>query len=114
MTEANAIRLTEKAAERIRSFLSGEEVPPLRFTLVRTPCMGGRGHAYDLRVAEDRREDDVVAESRGIAFLLSPATLDRMRGVEVDYVETLQESGFAVDNPNAVGKCPCGHHDLFA
>jgi len=115
MTEAPAIQLTEKAAERIRGFLADRtEVPPLRFALVRSHCMGGRGHAYDLRVAEDRAADDVVVESRGITFVVSPASADRLRGVELDFVETLQESGFAVNNPNAVGKCPCGHHDLFA
>ena len=114
MTEAY-VALTEKAADRIKSFLAEKpEVPPLRLTLMRTHCMGGRGHAYDLRVAEERKGDDVVVESRGITVLLSPASADRLRGVEVDFVETLQESGFAVNNPNAVGKCPCGHHDLFA
>jgi len=115
MTEAPPIELTEKAAERIRGFLAGEpEVPPLRLSLVRSHCMGGRGHAYDLHVADDRREDDVVVESRGITLVLSPTSVDRLRGVQLDFVEKLQESGFAVNNPNAIGKCPCGHHDLFA
>ena len=114
MTGTPTVQLTEKAAERIRGFLADRpELPPLRFTLVRTHCMGGRGHAYDLRVAEARKDDDVVEEARGITFLLEPTSVDRLRGVDVDFVETLQESGFAVNNPNAVGKCPCGHHDLF-
>jgi iron-sulfur cluster assembly protein len=27
----------------------------------------------------------------------------------VDYLETIQESGFKIDNPNAVASCGCGH-----
>ena len=30
------------------------------------------------------------------------------RGASVDYLETIQESGFKIDNPNAVSSCGCG------
>jgi iron-sulfur cluster assembly protein len=29
--------------------------------------------------------------------------------VRIDYVETLQGSGFAIENPNAVRSCGCGN-----
>ena len=31
------------------------------------------------------------------------------RGAQVDYLETIQESGFKIENPNAVASCGCGH-----
>jgi iron-sulfur cluster assembly protein len=30
-------------------------------------------------------------------------------GAQVDYLETIQESGFKIENPNAVASCGCGH-----
>ena len=31
------------------------------------------------------------------------------RGAKIDYLNGLQESGFKIDNPNAVSSCGCGH-----
>jgi len=36
-----------------------------------------------------------------------------LKGAEPDYLETLKEAGFKVNNPNITAKCPCGHHDIF-
>jgi iron-sulfur cluster assembly accessory protein len=30
-------------------------------------------------------------------------------GASVDFVESIQESGFKIENPNASGSCGCGH-----
>ena len=115
MSEPGVVQLTEKAAEHIRTFLADRpELPPLRLAVVRTHCMQRRGYAYDLRVADDRGDQDVVAESRGVTFLMDPESARLARGVRLDFLETEFGSSFDVRNPNAVGKCPCGHHDLFA
>ena len=115
MSEPALIQLTERAADHVKSVLADRpEMPPLRLRVVRTHCMGGRGHAYDLRIAEDRLEADIRAESRGVTFLVDPESAQLVRGIELDFVQAELSSGFALNNPNAVGKCPCGHHDLFA
>jgi iron-sulfur cluster assembly protein len=31
-----------------------------------------------------------------------------MKGTEIDYLETLQQSGFKINNPNAKASCGCG------
>jgi iron-sulfur cluster assembly protein len=114
MAEAPLVELTERAAQQIRDYLKDEApLPPLRLALVRTHCMGGRGHAYDVGLAEGRTEEDLVAESQGITFLIDPKSAPLIQGIRVDYVAGLQSSGFALDNPNATGKCHCGRHDLF-
>lgn len=115
MADGPLVQVTAKAATKIRELLPEEDRGrPLRLAVVPSHCMGGRGHAYDLHVARDQSDTDMVVESRGIAFALDRASAELLRGVEVDYEESFQESGFVVKNPNAVGKCPCGHHDLFA
>jgi len=75
--------------------------------------MGGRGHSHELAVAEKESDDDVVVESSGLTFVINPPSARILAGAHADHVETLKESGFKVSNPNATGKCPCGHHDLF-
>lgn len=114
MADETIVDLSEAAAQHIRDFLKDQtDLPPLRLSVVRTHCMGGRGHAYDLRVAEDRREEDVVAESRGVRFLVDPGSASLLRGIRLDFVRTEMGSSFSLENPNAVGKCHCGRHDLF-
>jgi Fe-S cluster assembly iron-binding protein IscA len=29
-------------------------------------------------------------------------------GASIDYLDTLEKSGFTIDNPNAAGSCACG------
>jgi iron-sulfur cluster assembly accessory protein len=36
-----------------------------------------------------------------------------LRGAEIDYVDGLQQSGFAINNPNAKGSCACGDSAHF-
>ena len=42
-------------------------------------------------------------------MVVDPFSAPYLKGATVDFVETLQESGFKVDNPNASGSCGCGH-----
>jgi len=114
MTDVPIVRFSERAVKKIRALVpSGEDAPRIRLSAERSHCMGGRGHSYGLAVAERESDDDVVVESSGLTFLISPPSARLLAGAEVDHVETLQESGFKFSNPNATGKCPCGHHDLF-
>jgi iron-sulfur cluster assembly protein len=41
--------------------------------------------------------------------VVDPFSAPYLRGARVDYLETIQESGFKIDNPNAVSSCGCGH-----
>ncbi|MFL6018524.1 MAG: HesB/IscA family protein, partial [Gaiellaceae bacterium] len=38
-----------------------------------------------------------------------PFSAPYLQGAEVDYVDSIQAAGFAVNNPNAVASCGCGH-----
>jgi iron-sulfur cluster assembly accessory protein len=31
-----------------------------------------------------------------------------LMGASIDYLDTLERSGFTIDNPNAQGSCACG------
>jgi iron-sulfur cluster assembly accessory protein len=36
-----------------------------------------------------------------------------LRGANIDYLDTLEQSGFTIDNPNAKGTCACGDSAQF-
>ena len=44
---------------------------------------------------------EIRADANGIVVLMDPGTAQRANGLFVDTVETLQESGFTFENPNA-------------
>ena len=41
--------------------------------------------------------------------VVDPFSAPYLKGATVDYLETIQESGFKIDNPQAVSSCGCGH-----
>ncbi len=55
----------------------------------------------------------MVQDVAGLKVVLAKDQIPKLEGTVVDYQESLEGSGFIITNPNATGKCPCGHHDLF-
>jgi iron-sulfur cluster assembly accessory protein len=35
-------------------------------------------------------------------------SVNYLKGATVDYIDTLQGSGFKIENPNSTGSCGCG------
>lgn len=80
--------------------------------MVRTHCMGGRGFSYSID-EDSAKPEDTIIESDGAKLLVDHESLQHLKGAQIDYEDTLQGGGLVVRNPNAVGKCHCGRHDLF-
>ena len=45
----------------------------------------------------------------GVRVVVDPFSAPYLQGATIDYLNGLQESGFKIDNPNAVSSCGCGH-----
>ena len=45
--------------------------------------------------------DEIVASAAGLELLLDLASASRARGIEIDWVETVQGAGLSIRNPNA-------------
>ena len=102
------------AAAYVKDYLQreGKGDSAIRVAAVRTHCMGGRGFGYS--ISEDREKSgDTVVESNGLRLLVDHDSIQHLRGAQIDYEEALQGGGLVVRNPNAVGKCHCGRHDIF-
>ncbi len=109
------VTVTERAVARLRDVMAAEhrQASSLRIALVRTHCMGGRGFTYRLGLEDSPSRDDEVFEHNGLTVVIDTESSTYLDGAELDYVESLEGTGFTLNNPNVIGKCPCGHHDIF-
>jgi len=44
-----------------------------------------------------------------VQVVVDPFSAPYLEGAEIDYVDSIQQAGFAINNPNAVSSCGCGH-----
>jgi len=103
------LQLTDRAAEEVRKFMDAEQVPPetagLRVSVLPGGCSGFK---YSLNIEEKALDDDLVVEANAVRLFVDGFSAQYLMGVTVDYVSSMQGSGFTFDNPNATGGCGCG------
>src|SRR5215475_6136195 len=107
--ESIQLSLTERAAVKVRDLMAQE--PAGEAEVLRVAIQGGGCGGFEYQLGFDRgaTPDDGESEFFGVRVVVDPASARYLRGATVDFVESLQESGFKVDNPNASGSCGCGH-----
>jgi Fe/S biogenesis protein NfuA len=96
------IQLSDGARRKILDLLSKEPRTDLalRFAIEgRGP--GGFRYRLGFVPLADRHEGDQEIDGGGFVFLVDAGSAPHLEGVAIDYVETLQESGFKIDNPNS-------------
>jgi iron-sulfur cluster assembly protein len=102
------ITLTDKGAEKVREFLSGQTGSPDTAGL-RVGVRGGGCSGFQYALAfDDQRDGDSVFEDKGIRLLVDRPSLPYVHGSVIDFVDGLQGAGFKVDNPNVIAACGCG------
>ena len=97
------LNFTDKARDMVLSFMDQEEDGPqaLRIAVDGSPFAPN----YELTLVEAASRQDSDAEVRAGEFdvLVDEASVERLDGASVDFVETLQESGFQITpDPDAV------------
>ncbi len=102
------IEITETAQSRIQALLEDEgklATHGLRMKVVGGGCSGLR---YELSFDDLVREIDTSIEVDGIRVIVDEKSALYLVGTTLDFVDTLEESGFKIDNPNATNTCGCG------
>ena len=101
------ITLTDAALEKVKSMMAkeGKTGYCLRFGLTTGGCAG---LSYELKFQKNAYDNDVVFEHKGLTIIVNQESVDYVKGVEIDYIDTLRESGFKYRNPNAKSSCGCG------
>src|SRR4051812_1539334 len=102
------ITITDKGAEKVRDFLAAQGADVSTAGL-RVGVRGGGCSGFQYALAFDsERDGDTVFEDHGLRILVDSPSLPYVRGAVVDYVESMQGSGFKVENPNVIAACGCG------
>ena len=74
-------------------------------------CACSGGYRYALSLEEKPDQSDIVDEVGGLKVLAGKAEADFIRGSKIDFIESLQRTGFQIENPNVhVEACGCGGH----
>ncbi|MDD5394341.1 MAG: iron-sulfur cluster assembly accessory protein [Thiothrix sp.] len=101
------ITLTEKAQKALGRFIKNSETPVagLRIGVSGGGCSGLQ---YSMNLVEAKAADDLEVNIGNLSLFIDPASAPKLDGLTVDFIDTMTESGFRFDNPNATNSCGCG------
>lgn len=103
------LTLTPAAAVEVKKFMDAEgvtgELGGLRVAVQPGGCSGFK---YSLVIEDKSTEDDFVLDDDGFKVFVDPFSAQYISGVTIDYVTSMQGSGFTFKNPNSTGGCGCG------
>ena len=69
---------------------------------------GCSGFKYGLLIEDEAAEDDLIVGQGEWRVFVDPFSAQYLNGVTIDYVSSMQGSGFTFKNPNSTGGCGCG------
>ena len=103
----NSLDLTPTAVSKVKEILSQQNPQPrgLRVAVVGGGCSG---FSYQMNFENETNGIDKIFDFGGLQVFVDQASLMYLKGTKIDYVETLEGSGFKFDNPNVKTTCGCG------
>lgn len=99
--------LTEAAAGKVKALSAGEENADLQLRISVAPG-GCSGLRYQLALDDRKLDGDIVSEFYGVEVVTDKMSSPYLMGASIDFVDTIEQQGFTIDNPNATGSCACG------
>ena len=101
------ITLTDSAAVKVRQLIESEGEENLALRVAVRPG-GCSGFSYEMFFDTDIAADDLSSEFDGVKVVVDPSSAQLLQGATLDYKDGLEQSGFAITNPNAERSCGCG------
>jgi Iron-sulfur cluster assembly accessory protein len=101
------VALTEAARTVVRRLISENDsgATGLRIMVEQGGCAGLQ---YMLGLESSAQSGDEVYDFEGVQVFVDSLSLPIVHGMRIDFVETVEATGFTFDNPNATGTCSCG------
>ena len=102
------IQLTESAAGKVKELLEeeGRHDIALRVAVQPGGCSGLR---YSMYLDDQLSEKDQTTDYFGVKVAIDRMSAPYLTEATIDFVDSLDQSGFTIDNPAAAGGCACGH-----
>ncbi|MFZ4519666.1 MAG: iron-sulfur cluster insertion protein ErpA [Microthrixaceae bacterium] len=103
----SVITLTDSAATKVKSLIEAEGDEQLALRVAVRPG-GCSGFAYEMFFDTDVADDDLTQAYGDVRVVVDPSSAQLLTGATLDYKDGLDQSGFAITNPNAQRTCGCG------
>ena len=107
-TKEIIVALTEKAADKVKLLLEKENKQGYGLR-VGVTAGGCSSYTYDIGMEKEPKQEDIVVEDKGVRIFINPESIAFMKGSTVDYLDSLTNAGFKINNPNVKTSCGCGH-----
>ena len=108
------VNITPVAAEKLNQVLESEKAADsfLRIEVYEGGgCACSGGYRYSLSLEKEPGPSDLVEQVGALKVMVEKDNETLIRGSKIDYFESLQRSGFKIENPNVhVEACGCGGH----
>ena len=102
------IQLSETAAGKVKDLLAEEGRTDIALRVAVQPG-GCSGLRYAMYLDDQLSDKDVAEEQFGVRIVVDRMSVPYLSEATIDFVDTLEASGFTIDNPMAQGSCACGH-----
>ena len=102
------MQLTESAAGKVKELLEeeGRNDIALRVAVQPGGCSGLR---YAMFLDDQVSEKDQTEEQFGVRLVIDRMSVPYLSQATIDYVDSLDATGFTIDNPAAQSSCACGN-----
>lgn len=101
------LTITEAASFQIKDMMkeNGEESAFLRVAVKGGGCSG---LSYGMGFEHEITDEDLQLEQNDLKVLVKKEDAPILKGVVIDYKQSMMGGGFTIDNPNAIASCGCG------
>jgi iron-sulfur cluster assembly accessory protein len=106
--QVQSIQLSTAAAGKVKELLQQEGQPDVVLRVAVQPG-GCSGLRYQMFLDDNLAETDVISEQHGVRVAVDRMSAPYLKEAKVDFVDTLEASGFTIDNPAAQSSCACGN-----
>jgi iron-sulfur cluster assembly protein len=102
------VSISPLAVQRVKDFIAKDksESNGLRIFVMPGGCSG---YQYGMVLERNAKSDDISWTENGINVYIDTESAKLLEGASIDFVDTVQGSGFKIDNPNATSSCGCGN-----
>ncbi len=105
--EVRPVTITEAAIVEMNKLKKELEVPAGYYLRLGVKSGGCSGFSY-MMVFDQKQDGDTLHDFNGFEVLVHGEHLGHIQGMEVDFVDGLENRGFTFNNPNAKSSCGCG------
>ena len=105
--EDKIVTLTQSAINKFMSLAEkqGNKDSGLRIIIMPGGCAGLQ---YGFDLVKKGEKADLEVDQNGFKVFVDKESVHLIKGMKIDYVETLNDIGFKMNNPNAHNTCGCG------